>query len=97
MSPVAQAYLNELIALMETHSVNRLKIDWNNFRTGVMSAAGGAQSVAATFPAIQTALTLLGDSHSFYQPLTGLRIAGHVEPVSGRAQARQRCLARWGT
>ena len=76
MSPVAQAYLNELIAVMEAHSVNRLKIDWNSFRTGVMSAAGGAQSVASTFPAIQLALTLLGDSHSFYQPLMGLRIAG---------------------
>jgi carboxyl-terminal processing protease len=76
MSPVAQAYLNELIALMEAHSVNRLKIDWNSFRTGVMSAAGAAQSVEGTFPAIQMALTLLGDGHSFYQPLRGLRISG---------------------
>jgi carboxyl-terminal processing protease len=76
LSPAAQAYLNELIALMEAHSVNRLKINWNSFRTGVLSAAGGAQSVEATFPAIQTALSLLGDSHSFYQPLTGLRLVG---------------------
>ena len=97
MSPVAQAYLNELIAVMEAHSVNRLKIDWNSFQTGVMSAAGGAQSVAATFPAIQLAITLLGDSHSFYQPLTGSKSQGPVEPASGRAQACRRCPARSGT
>lgn len=48
MAPVAQAYLDELIGLMEAHSVNRLKIDWSSFRTGVMSAAGAAQSIGGT-------------------------------------------------
>ena len=75
LSPVARAYLDELIALMESHSVNRLKIDWSSFRTSVMTAAGAAQSVQQTLPAIQTALTLLGDGHSFYRPLKGNAIS----------------------
>lgn len=71
ISPVAQAYLTELIAVMEAHSINRLKIDWTSFRTGVLSAAGTAQTVESTFPAIQVALNLLGDRHSSYQPARG--------------------------
>ena len=75
IAPVAESYLNELVAIMEAHSVNRLKIDWTNFRAGVVAAAGTAQSIESTFPAIETALTLLGDGHSFYQPRQGLSIA----------------------
>jgi hypothetical protein len=71
ISPVAQAYLTELVAIMEAHSINRLKIDWTSFRTGVLSAAGTAQTVESTFPAIQVALNLLGDGHSSYQPARG--------------------------
>ena len=71
ITPVAQAYLIELIAVMEAHSINRLKIDWTSFRTGVLSAAGTAQTVESTFPAIQVALNLLGDGHSSYQPARG--------------------------
>ena len=49
---------------MQEHSINRQKIDWNVFRTSVMTAAGAAQSVEQTFPAIRTALEMLGDGHS---------------------------------
>ena len=71
ISPVAQAYLTELIAVMEAHSINRLKIDWTSFRTRVLSAAGTAQTVESTFPAIQVAINLLGDGHSSYQAARG--------------------------
>jgi len=75
IAPQAQAYLSEMIAIMEAHSVNRLKIEWTGFRTSVMAAAGPAQSVRDTHPAIQTALTLLGDGHSFYRPVSGTTLA----------------------
>ena len=75
LSPLAHAYLNELIALMEAHSINRLTIDWNTFRASVVTAAGAAQSVRETFPAIRTALMLLGDGHSFYRPVAGTPIS----------------------
>jgi len=60
---------------MQEHSINRQKIDWNVFRASVMTAAGGAQSVEQTFPAIRTALELLGDSRSSYRPVTGTPIS----------------------
>ena len=40
-----------------------------------MAAAGAAQSVEQTFPAIRTALELLGDGHSLYRPVTGTSIS----------------------
>ena len=74
LSPAARTYLTELVAVMQEHSINRGKIDWNAFRTSVMTAAGAAQSVEQTFPAIRTALEMLGDGHSFYRPVTGTSI-----------------------
>jgi len=75
LSPAARAYLTELVAVMQEHSLNRTKIDWNAFRTSVMTAAGAAQSVEQTFPAIRTALELLGDGRSVYRPVTGTPIS----------------------
>ena len=75
LSPAARAYLTELVAVMQEHSLNRQRIDWNAFRTSVVTAAGAAQSVEQAFPAIRTALELLGDGHSIYQPVTGSPIS----------------------
>ncbi len=70
---------------MEAHSLNRLKIDWASFRTGVFSAAGTAQTIESAFPAIQVALNLLGDSHSAYQPARGgLTLAGARRSCGGQ-------------
>jgi hypothetical protein len=87
ISPVAQAYLHELIAIMEAHSINRLKIDWSTFRTSVVAAAGAAQTVEETFPAILTALTLLGDGHSFYRPLKGNGLSAATRPCGAPSSA----------
>ena len=75
LSPAARAYLTELVAVMQEHSLNRQRIDWNVFRASVMTAAGAAQSVEQTFPAIRTALELLGDGRSVYRPVTGTPIS----------------------
>ena len=74
LSPVVLAYIDELIGIMRAHSLNRLKIDWTNFRTQVIAAGGSAQTVAQAGPAIQTALNLLGDGHSLYRPVVGLAL-----------------------
>jgi carboxyl-terminal processing protease len=71
LSEQARAYLEELIGLMQAHSINRLKIDWSAFRTSVFAEAGGAQSIPATYGAIQVALNNLGDGHSLYYASTG--------------------------
>jgi len=67
----ARAYLDELIGLMQAHSINRLTIDWSDFRATVFARATGAQSIADTYLAIQFALDSLGDGHSLYYASTG--------------------------
>jgi len=67
----ARAYLEEVISLMQTNSVRRQSIDWTAFRSSVFAAAGSAQTVSQTYPAITKALTLLGDGHTSYQGVDG--------------------------
>jgi hypothetical protein len=71
----ARAYLDELIGLMQAHSINRLTIDWNDFRTKVFAEAPGAQTVAQTYPAIRLAIRLLGDGHSSFQDPAGFVVS----------------------
>ena len=65
-SGAADRYLNEIFALMQANSVNRLRIDWTAFQSQVRAQAPNAATIADTFPAIQLALQLLDDHHSFY-------------------------------
>jgi C-terminal processing protease CtpA/Prc len=69
------AHLNELIAVMQTSSINRFKIDWTAFRTSVFAKAAGAQSIQAAYSAIREAMALLGDEHSSYRAPDGSVIA----------------------
>jgi carboxyl-terminal processing protease len=70
-SDIAAAYLNNMIELMRTNSINRATIDWRSFRDEVFQVAGGAQTIAELNPAIRTAITLLRDGHSSYRSVTG--------------------------
>jgi len=71
ISEQARAYLDELIGLMQAHSINRLTIAWSTFRANVFDRAAGAQTVSDTYPAIRLALELLGDGHSSFITPTG--------------------------
>lgn len=71
ISPVAAAYLEEFVALLQRYSVKRFSIDWKAFRADVLAAAGPAQSTSETVPGIRRALALLGDGHSVYIPTRG--------------------------
>jgi len=68
------------MGLMQAHSINRLTIDWSDFRRTVLARAEGAQNITDTYPAIQVALDALGDGHSLYYASTGtvLGAARHV-------------------
>lgn len=70
-SAVARTYLEQMLALMEQGSINRLTIDWTNFRTRVFAAAGDAQTIADLLPAIRVAIELLADGHSSYRTPSG--------------------------
>jgi carboxyl-terminal processing protease len=66
-SDLPRAHLEQLIGVMQEHSINRLTIDWTMFRASVFGQASAAQTIADTYPAIRVALGLLGDGHSSYR------------------------------
>ena len=74
MSAAAYQHLENIIDIMQPNSVKRRVIDWTTFRDSVQKQASGAQTVAETYPAIRTALALLGDGHSHYIPVSGRTI-----------------------
>ncbi len=74
-SAAARGYLDELIGVMQAHSINRLKIDWASFRSAVYASAGASQTVySAVASGVPTALRLLGDHHSLYLTSQGTYI-----------------------
>jgi carboxyl-terminal processing protease len=83
MSTQARAYLNEVIGLMQAHSINRLTVDWNNLRTTVFREAPNAQIPADTYPAIRLAFTLIGDVHGTYRTPGGQVINPPMRSCSG--------------
>ncbi len=66
LSPQARAYLTAVLGIMQQHSVNRKKINWTTLRQQAFALADGAKTPADTYPAIESALELLGDHHSFF-------------------------------
>ncbi len=83
-STVVETYLNSMISIMKTNSINRNKIDWNIFKTKVLDAAKGAQNIsdAKVKEAIVVALNLLQDNHSLYQTSNGNYIVNTLNGVS---------------
>jgi hypothetical protein len=71
MSPQARAYLEEVLVPLQAHSLNRLTVDWPGFRTTLFAQATGAQTTAATHPAIGVAVGRLGDGHSSFRSANG--------------------------
>lgn len=67
MSATARTYLNQVLDVMQSQSINRKTIDWARFRTAVEAVAPAAQTIVDLYPAIRTALGLLDDHHSLYQ------------------------------
>ena len=59
-------YLEEMIEIMRTNSINRLTIDWAAFRATVLGTSPDAKTIRQAHPAITAAFRLLGDGHSFY-------------------------------
>jgi hypothetical protein len=83
-SEEARAYLDELIGLMQAHSINRLTIDWSALRERVFARAVGAETIQDTYPAIQVALDGLGDGHSVYYPTRGPVLGAARRVICGR-------------
>lgn len=85
ISRVSLNYLNGIIDVMETNSINRGNINWSDFRASVFEIAGPAQTIEETYPAILKALELLEDNHSFLRTAEGeiLFAGGQCPPTLG--------------
>jgi C-terminal processing protease CtpA/Prc len=66
LSQEAIAYLNEVLDLLEQHSVRRKIIDWERLRGNMLALAENAHSIPEIYPVIRKALASLGDHHSFF-------------------------------
>ncbi|WP_300488389.1 S41 family peptidase [Flavobacterium sp.] len=68
LSAESKEYLDEVLELLQTKSVNRNKIDWDAFTTDVFYFARNSQTIKETYPAVRYAITKLGDNHSYFNP-----------------------------
>lgn len=71
ISDEAQEFLDEMLEIMESNSINRNEIDWTSFRAEVLDEAGNAQTIQDTYPGIRQALRLLNDNHSSFRGSDG--------------------------
>jgi len=78
---IARVYLSEVVNQMEAGSNNRNTIDWTAFRAQVTKEGASARNIADTYFAIQTALTLLDDKHSYFRTPGGNFFTGR-DPIS---------------
>mgnify|MGYP006270923759 CR=1 FL=1 len=78
ISPEASAYLDEMIGVMQSNSINRNTIDWDDFRAQVYERAGTAQRIEELNGAIVQALLLLGDNHSLLRRADGAFLSGSL-------------------
>ena len=53
---------------MERHALYRDEVDWRSVREGARQRCADAQDSVETYPAIEWALSRLGDGHSFFSP-----------------------------
>jgi carboxyl-terminal processing protease len=58
--------LNEVIDIMEKHSIMRTQIDWMALRNKVIEKAGTVEKSAQILSGIREALTILDDNHSSF-------------------------------
>lgn len=76
-----EAYLNETIDLLENKSVNKNKIDWNEFRVDVFKKAKNAKKTEDTYAALSYAVSELNDNHSYFKPATEAGITAENKPL----------------
>ncbi|MFZ6798992.1 S41 family peptidase [Undibacterium sp. Di24W] len=67
----AQSYVNSVIDIMQTNSYHRKTLVWNDIRTASMAKLGTTPSASSIDLALKTALTMLGDHHSFISKSNG--------------------------
>lgn len=81
ISKESKDYIDEVVSIMEANSVNKNQIDWDDFRVDVLNEAKGSKTISDTYPAIQYAIKLLNDKHSYFKPVTENAEEGDTPPL----------------
>ncbi len=63
-------YLTETLDLLEDNSVNKNRIDWEEFKLEIFKKAQNAKNIEDTYPVIRYAVMKLDDNHSYFKPKT---------------------------
>jgi carboxyl-terminal processing protease len=66
ISPVAKNYIDEVITLLQNNSINKNKINWEDFRNDVYRHAKGSRTIDQTYTSITYAIDKLEDHHSYF-------------------------------
>ena len=89
LSDVARIYLESVVTLAQTNSINRSQIDWPMVRREVFSRAAGAQVASDTHSAVQWLVSALADRHSaFLNPAALKSLPARSAAASGKAEGR---------
>ncbi|KIX22677.1 hypothetical protein SY27_02310 [Flavobacterium sp. 316] len=74
-------YLTETLDLLEEKSVNKSKIDWNEFRIDIFKKAQNAKTIQDTYSTISYAISKLNDNHSYFKPAIKSEINSEDKPL----------------
>lgn len=89
LSDLARTYLESVITLAQTNSINRSQVDWPTVRREVFSRAGRAQVPAETHAAARWLVSALGDRHSaFLDPVALKSLPARSAAASGKPEGR---------
>ncbi len=66
ISPIAKNYIDEVINLLQSNSINKNNINWQDFKRDVYQHASGSKTIANTYPTITYAIEKLNDKHSYF-------------------------------
>ena len=66
ISPIAKNYIDEVISLLQNNSINKNKINWEDFRNDIYIHAKNSKTIEETYPSISYAISKLDDHHSYF-------------------------------
>jgi carboxyl-terminal processing protease len=66
LSPIAKNYIDEVIALLQNNSINKNKMNWEEFKNDIYRHAKNAKTIENTYQSISYAISKLDDRHSYF-------------------------------
>lgn len=85
IAPDAKAFLDEVLDIMESHSINKYKINWTEFRNSVFEKVGAAKTIEQSYIGVEEALILLNDHHSYFRKPDGGLLFGYTHSCSAES------------